>query len=338
MFKCAFLGCGPRAKGHARGYQFVKRGQMVALCDLNEERLNQFGDEFGVATRYTDVHEMLEREQPDVLHIVTLPALRLETLTIAAEHNVPAVIIEKPIALDGADYKAIRALAASSPMKICVNTQLNFHAHNMELKQAVAEGAIGQVRFIDASARSTPLDQGVHVLELAHSYAAFSPITAVFGQVAGADQFDSRQPAPSACVGNVSFESGVKANLVCGRVAPYATEHRDVIYFHKRVAAYGTEGYVSWSMGGWEKFTAAGGYQSGPIDYRVEDDPAQGRLTEAMFDWLLDESKPHPTRIERSLAQFGAILGLYTSSLTCAPVDLPFDPPDNLLEQLRPRL
>ena len=48
MYKCAFLGCGGRARGHAHAYQHIERGEIVALCDMNEELLNSFGDEFGV--------------------------------------------------------------------------------------------------------------------------------------------------------------------------------------------------------------------------------------------------------------------------------------------------
>jgi len=79
MYKCAFLGCGGRARGHAHAYQHINRGEIVALCDMNEELLNSFGDEFGVEKRYTDIHEMLDRERPDLLHIVTAPVLRDRT-------------------------------------------------------------------------------------------------------------------------------------------------------------------------------------------------------------------------------------------------------------------
>jgi hypothetical protein len=91
-------------------------------------------------------------------------------------------------------------------------------------------------------------------------------------------------------------------------------------------------------MSGWEKRTRDGGYEKGSHDYGTEDDLAQGRLTEAMFDWLEDDAKPHPTRLARSLAQFNVILGIYVSALESRPVDLPFDPPDGLLDALRERL
>ena len=109
MYKCAFLGCGPRARRHAQAYQDVKRGKIVAICDLDEERLNEFGEQFGGA-RYTDVHEMLEKEKPDLLHAVSIPGLRFEFMKIAADHKVPVASVEKPIALWGEDWRQIKQL------------------------------------------------------------------------------------------------------------------------------------------------------------------------------------------------------------------------------------
>ena len=76
MYKSAMLGCGGRARGHASAYRFVKGGKLAVVCDMNEERLNDFGDHFEISSRYTDLDEMLEKENPDLLHIVTAPVLR----------------------------------------------------------------------------------------------------------------------------------------------------------------------------------------------------------------------------------------------------------------------
>lgn len=337
MFKCAFLGCGPRARAHARAYREVTRGAIAAICDLDEERLAGFGDAFNVSSRYTDIHCMLDREKPDLLHIVTIPRLRLELMSIAAQHAVPIAIVEKPIALWAEDWRRIRALGESCQTKFVVNTQLHFHARNMELRRDVTDGRVGEVRHIDVSARSTPLDQGVHVLELAHSYNGFAGFASVFGQVAGAEMLDSRQPAPDMAQASVVSENGVHTTLVCGPCAPKATED-EIIYHHKRIAVYGTHGFTHWTMAGWERMTVDNGYETGTHDYGEEDDLAQARLTEACFDWLLDESNAHATRLARSLAQFNVILGIYTSALSHRPVSLPCDPPDGLLEALRARL
>ena len=35
MYKCAFLGCGGRARGHAHAYQYIKGGELAAICDMD---------------------------------------------------------------------------------------------------------------------------------------------------------------------------------------------------------------------------------------------------------------------------------------------------------------
>ena len=70
MYKSAFLGCGGRARGHAHAYQHVKGSEIGAICDMNEQLLNDFGDDFSISKRYTDLHQMLDQESPDLLHIV----------------------------------------------------------------------------------------------------------------------------------------------------------------------------------------------------------------------------------------------------------------------------
>jgi predicted dehydrogenase len=331
MLTSAFLGCGPRARKHAEAYSQVKRGKLVALCDLDRERLQALGDDFGIERRYTDLAEMLERENPDLLHIVTLPTLRVGLMTIAAEHEVPVVIVEKPIAIQGEDYLQIKALGERSRTRFVVNTQLHFHPQNLALKRYVAEGHIGEIRFIDVSARSTMLDQGVHVLELAHSYNGYAAPTRVFGQVAGRDNLSGRQPAPDLAEAAIDFGNGVRAQMVCGAIAPQANE-RETIYAHKRIAVYGTRGFVHWGMYGWERFSARDGYASGAHDYAEQDERAQAALTDAAFEWAADEDKPHPTRLERNLEQFSMVLAAYASALRRAPVDLPFDPPAGMLD------
>jgi len=306
---------------------------------MNEELLNTRGEEYGIPPekRYADVHEMLDKERPDVLHIVTAPIWRVELMTIAADHGVPVAIVEKPIVLQGEDWRQIRDLNEKCDTEFVVNTQLHFHPNNMALKKDVADGRIGEVRFIEASAQSTVCDQGVHVLELAQSYNGFAAPTRAFGNVADATPIDGRQPSPATAAALIEFENAVQVQLLCGDVAP-ATNEGGGRCSHKRVAVHGSRGFVQWTMHWWEKNTPEGGYERGEHSYGEQDVLAQAALTEAAFEWVKDASKPHPTRLERALAKFNALLGVYVSALTHAPVDLPFEPPDGIMDALKKRL
>ncbi|MCG9126035.1 Gfo/Idh/MocA family oxidoreductase [Candidatus Poribacteria bacterium] len=345
MYKSAFLGCGGRARAHASAYKFVKGGKIGAICDMNEELLNSFGDQFDVSARYTDFDEMLEKEKPDLLHIVTAPVLRGTNQRIryslmkqASDHNVPAAIVEKPIAVESEDWKQIAGLAEETSTKFIVNTQLNFHPKNLELKQDVADGKIGEIKFIDASARSTPVDQAPHVLQLVSSYIDNSRPTRVLGQIAGKEQLDSAQPSPMHAAAQAIYDNGLHVSLAFGTgMGTLASEGGGTVT-HKRVFVVGTKGFVHWRFSSWERSTHDGGYEGGPLNYGEQDIQAQGNLTEAAFDWLDDENKVHPTHLKQSLAEFNLLLGIYYSGITNEIIDLPFDPPDGLMASLKESL
>ena len=280
---------------------------------------------------------MLDKEKPDLLHIVTLPTLRVPLMTLAAEHEVPVVIVEKPIAIQGEDWKALRDLNARGKTKFGVNTQLHFHPDNLMLKKDVYDGKIGDIKFVDISARSTILDQGVHVLELGHSYIGWVKPTKVFAQVSGAKNLPTGQPSPDTAEASIYFGDEIRAQMLCGYYSPKSNPS-DSPYMHKRVAVYGSKGFVHWTMVGWEKFTQEGGYESGTHGYGEQDVLGQAGLTDAAFEWFEDDNKPHPTRLEHSLTQFNIILGAYVSALENRPVDLPIEPPDGLMDALKAKL
>jgi len=342
MFKCAILGCRGRARAHAKAYEDITRGTLAAICDMNEEALNEFGDMFGVNQRYTDLNQMLEKEKPDLLHIVTAPVLRgtmqpirYSLLKIASDHKVPSVIIEKPIAMMGEDWRQIRDLAEQTETKIAVNTQLNFHPQNLALKRDVAEGKIGEIKLIEASCRSTPVDQAPHTLQLISSYIDNAQPVKVMGQIAGGAQLYSDQPSPDNAVARIHYANGVQASVAFGTEMAPEVLPNPVVYRHKRVRVFGSRGFIHWQFEGWEKFIPETGYESGDLDYGEQDAIAQIGLTDAMIDWLEDESKVHPTNLKQSLAEFNLLLGIYQSGAIHKPIDLPFDPQDNMMQHLK---
>jgi predicted dehydrogenase len=348
MYKAAMLGCGGRARGHADAYRFVKRGKLTAICDMSEERLNTFGDDFGISSRYTDLDEMLEKEKPDVLHIVTSPVIpnsneriRYPLMKQASDHGVPAAIIEKPIAVESEDWKQIAGLAEETQTKFVVNTQLDFHPKNLELKRDVVAGRIGEIRFIDASARSRVAEQGGHVLQLVSSYIDNSRPVRVLGQISGSENLNfapGGHPSPQHTVGHVLYENGVHASLAFGTEMGEKVSDDTGIYGHKRVFVAGTKGFVHWRFSSWERATLGGGYEGGPLNYGEQDVIAQGNFTEAVFDWLDDENNVHPTHLRQSLIENNLILGMYYSGITNEITDLPFEPPDGLMDMLREKL
>lgn len=332
-FRCALLGCGGRARGHALAYRHVRGGELVAICDMDEARLKAFGEEYGIAARYTDLDEMLRKERPDVVHIVTQPTLRVPLMTQVAEAGVAGAIVEKPVCLGGDDYKALRALEARSATKFAVNHQLRHHPRVVEFLGDVGAGRIGEVRFLDASCVLPMAGQGVHVLDLVFAFNGYAPAVSVFGAACGWNDLSGTHPSPRSSATLVAFGNGARAMVQSGEGAPVISDGPE--YMNKRIAVYGTRGFVHWRMNGWERRLADGAVEAGEHEYRAEDVLGQAGLTMAMFDWLEDERKVHPNSLAVSLDEWLVLLGQYMSVVERRPVELPFDPPDDLLEQYR---
>ena len=338
MVKCAIIGVsGGRARGLADAYQHITRGQLVAVSTRTKDKLDEFGNTYGVQARYTDYREMFEKEKPDLVHVNTPPNVRLEIFEAAEDAGVSAVIVEKPLAIQGEDYLAIRAFADSNPkVKIAINHQLHFHPRRQSLQKLVRDGAIGDIRLIEASSGMNLAYQGTHSLQAVSAFNPDGKPKTVFAQAAGTNGLADtpRQHfAPDQSMVAIEYSNGIQATLRCGDNAPRVDSARP-IHQHKRIAVYGTLGYIYWTMWGWETLID-GKQEIGEHDYSDEDILGQSAMTEAMIDWLNDDKAIHPLNLENALSDFNIILGSYMSTLSHQVIELPVQPENQLIQQLR---
>ena len=93
----AVVGCGIGRSHIVEGYlPHPDKFRVIALCDLNEERLNGLADEFGIERRVTDFAELLAMEDVDIVDICTPPGVHYGQIMAglrAGKH----VICEKPL-------------------------------------------------------------------------------------------------------------------------------------------------------------------------------------------------------------------------------------------------
>ncbi len=337
-YKCAIIGVsGGRANGHADAYTHIPRGQLACIATRNPANLEAFGDRWKVDTRYTDYREMFEREKPDLVHVNTPPDVRLEVMQAADAAGVGALIIEKPLAIQAEDYLAIRKFAESATVKVAINHQLHFHPRRSHLQKLVSEGAIGDVRLIDASARMNMAYQGTHVLQ---SVAAFHPQgepASIFAQISGGNGLQEGRKqhyAPDATLATIRYRDGVSTLLRCGLNGPYVLAGDERVNVHKQVTVYGADGYVHWSMWGWET-SIRGKHERGNHNYPDEDILGQAAMTEAAFDWLEDDVQRHPLNLDAALLDFHILLKAYMSGLNRREETLTSDLQPELIEALR---
>lgn len=276
---------------------------------------------------------MLEQEKPDLVHVVTAPIYRVDIMRQLAEAGVPAALVEKPICIGADDYKALRELEASVATRYAVNHQLRYHPQVLSFLEEIAAGQIGEIRFLDASAGLPMSGQGVHVLDLMFAFSGYAQVETVFCAGSGYDDINGTHPSPRTAAALITFEHGIRGALQSGAGAPMFNEGAS--WCHKRIAAYGSHGFRHWRMYGWEKSLTDGSVEHGEKDYSVDDIQGQANLTNAMFDWIEDPARPAATSLKVSLDEWLVILACYQSIVEARPVDLPFDPPDDLLARFK---
>ena len=103
--RVAIVGCGIGRSHIVEGYlPHPEKFKVVAICDLNEERLREIGDEFDIAKRTTSFADVLDDASVDIVDICTPPGIHLEQV-VAALAAGKHVICEKPLtgSLSGVD-------------------------------------------------------------------------------------------------------------------------------------------------------------------------------------------------------------------------------------------
>ncbi len=189
-FRVAVIGCGGIANGkHMPALKNLeKEGQleMVAFCDIIEERALKAKDEYGTedAKVYTDYREVLKDETIDVVHVCT-PNKSHAPISIAAMEAGKDVMCEKPMAKTAAEAKAMLEASNRTGRKLTIGYQTR-QAPEMQLVKKMAEdGKFGHLYYGKALAirrRAVPtwgvflneeeqgggplIDIGTHALDL----------------------------------------------------------------------------------------------------------------------------------------------------------------------------
>jgi predicted dehydrogenase len=130
---------------HIPTMQDCPEAEVVAICDLDEDRLDKAGARFGIASRYTDLARMLKEARLDGVMVSTPHTAHTEP-AIAALRAGCHVLVEKPMATREADGRAIAAAARDSGKQVLVPTGANFTAYTAQAARWVREGRIGEIR------------------------------------------------------------------------------------------------------------------------------------------------------------------------------------------------
>lgn len=332
------IGVGGRAHAFVKAAMLDPDVEMVACYAPTGVRRGPFAETYGLA-EYDSLDEMLEREKPDLVHIVTWPDARLEPMTTVARHETLACTVEKPVAVGVADYESLRKLASRSSTRFAVSHQLRWHADLTRCREAVAGGRIGRPIHVEMTAGMNVAGQGTHVLDYGLSLVGDPRVERVVGGVYGTTGFADAHAAPDGLVALLELEGGIGAHMVLGPTAPRLGGDPDVEWMHVRVAASGERGRVEYREFGQWWIDDIAGPDSGDCgsdeERRRSNHMAQAAFHRDLVRWARGEGPEVGTALDRALDQWKVILAIYASAITRHPIVLTdFTPDPGLIDRL----
>ncbi len=185
--KIGVIGCGGIANGkHMPSYKKNEECEMVAFCDIIEERALKAKEEYGTeeSKTYVDYKELLKDESIDAVLVLTHNKLHCE-ITCAALEAGKHVLCEKPMAMNYEEAKKMIAARDKAGKVLTIGYQNRFHGSSMMLRTLSEQGAFGDIYYAEAYAtrrRAVPtwgvfideekqgggplIDIGTHALDL----------------------------------------------------------------------------------------------------------------------------------------------------------------------------
>src|SRR3989338_4496647 len=140
--KFGLIGCGRIAVRHAEILSNIDGAKLSCVCDVKEDRVINFSKKYNIHC-YTDYHEMLKKEEVDVVSILTPSGLHARHTVDVANYK-KHMIVEKPMALTLDDADEMIKICDENRIKLFVVKQNRYNLAVKKLKEAIEMGRFGK--------------------------------------------------------------------------------------------------------------------------------------------------------------------------------------------------
>lgn len=189
--KVGIIGTGGISNFHINGYLKNPNVELYAFCDINEEKVKNMAEKYGVSRIYTDKDEMLKLKELDMVSVCTWNSAHAEC-TIAALNAGKHVLCEKPMAVSAEEAEKMKEAALRNQKLLMIGFVRRFENETAILRDFIDQDQFGEIYYTKASylrRKGNPggwfgdksrsgggplIDLGVHVIDLVR-YLSGSP-------------------------------------------------------------------------------------------------------------------------------------------------------------------
>lgn len=153
------IGYGAWGSHHAQAIATTEGAQLVAVAARSEASRDAAQAAHPQCEVHADLHELVARDNIDVIDIVLPSDLHTQAATAALEAG-KHLLLEKPMALTLPDCDQLIELARRNNLLLAVGHELRFSSLWQQVKQMVDAGAIGEPKYALIELFRNPYRQG----------------------------------------------------------------------------------------------------------------------------------------------------------------------------------
>jgi len=145
MLKVACIGAGYFSQFHFDAWRRIDGTQIVGLTNRDRTKAEATG-----LPVYDGLAQMLEQAKPDILDIITPPQAHAEAITLALQHDLKAIICQKPFCSSLAEAEKMTEKAQAAGIPLIIHENIRFQPWYRVIRDRIAAGDIGtplQARF-----------------------------------------------------------------------------------------------------------------------------------------------------------------------------------------------
>lgn len=150
MVKLGIIGAGNIANVHADAYLKNPEVKIEAICDINPDRLKDFGDKYGVEKRYSSVSEMLASCELDAADVCVWNCNHAKCAIEALKGGLH-VLCEKPMAYSAKEAMEMETAAKEAGKLLMIGFVMRFSDESKITKDFIEKGYFGDIYYSKAT-------------------------------------------------------------------------------------------------------------------------------------------------------------------------------------------
>ena len=320
-YRVGIIGCGGISHMHTKWYLAEERTEVVAISDIDSDRLKAYSQQYDIGETYTDFVTMLEQSDLDIVSICTRPKFHAPLVIEVAKHQVKGILSEKPMAENLGQARQMVEVCRKYQVNLAIDHQLRFNSPYVVAKQLIEAGEIGDVFRLHAICSGGDLkDNATHTVDLMRYILGDLPVEWVIGQIdrQGTEvKYDLYSESFS--LGYFKFFNNIRGIIESGN---------DTAAGYHHIFCYGTEGEIELAVPEGpmirQRTSSTDGKWVTP-DLPPEISPVKDMVA------ALDTNRPHRSSGEQGLATLELLMAVYESSRRRKRIYLPLEEPESPL-------